>query len=212
MPSSQRHIIRVLCCITTVSCSVCLLLTTTILVVVLCHKAGPMTEKNKDISEPLKNSFITSQDKDFHQHLMELLQARKTTVAHLQLAAWQNNPEKLMWNSDGILENIDYQAGLFMIKTSGFYFVYCHLHFKRNCSGESPDLTIGLRVNGEVKHETLHTCNLESSSEKGYTSQFLGVVFSLRTNDTVSVFTTWADFVDRDTMIRSNVFGIFTLH
>ncbi|XP_078496973.1 tumor necrosis factor ligand superfamily member 8 [Lissotriton helveticus] len=212
VPRSQRHIIRVLCCITAVSCSACLLLTATSLVVFLYHKAGPMTAENKGNHEPLKTSCMKRQDADFPQNLMDLLLPRKTTVAQLQLAKGQNYAQKMMWNSDGILENIDYQEGDLVIKTPGFYFVYCHLHFKRTCEGDSIDLRIELRVNGKLGHQTIHTCKPESSSEKVYISKFFGAVFSLRTNDSVSVTTDWADFVDTKIMIGNNVFGTFTLH
>ncbi|XP_069465776.1 tumor necrosis factor ligand superfamily member 8 [Ambystoma mexicanum] len=213
-PQSQKRIVRILSFISVGSCVLCLLLAAITLVVLLCYKTRPMEEGKESSQEALKNSCITgSTIEDITSSLMKLPQTMKTTVAHLQLAKRVNTSAKMIWNSDRILKNVDYHAGDLVIKTPGLYFAYCHLHFKTNCLNRGPDLMISLHVNGESRHQTLHThCKQEHLHKKAYTGHFFGAVFDLKTKDNVSVVTNEADCVDKDTLIKDNVFGLFILH
>ncbi|KAM4877117.1 tumor necrosis factor ligand superfamily member 8 [Thomomys bottae] len=133
----------------------------------------------------------------------------KKSWAYLQVSKYLNN-SKLSWNPDGIIHEVRYQDGDLIIQFPGWYFIMCQVQFLMQCSNQSVDLKLELRVNTTVKKQALVTvCEGEAHTKSIYQnlSQFL--LDYLQVNSTISVTVDNFQYVDTNTFPLENVLSIF---
>ncbi|MEE6523460.1 hypothetical protein FKM82_022381 [Ascaphus truei] len=140
--------------------------------------------------------------------------SRTAVMAQLHLAIRQDKDSTtLLWHEDGILNGIKYKNGSLTVATEGLYYVYCHLQFTiKQCMKEEAELVTKLSVNGLEKHQVMHTmCRQENCTSKIYRDQHLNLQLELKTSDNVSIQSTHLDFLNKEQLAQSNLFGIFML-
>ncbi|XP_068930070.1 tumor necrosis factor ligand superfamily member 8 [Petaurus breviceps papuanus] len=130
--------------------------------------------------------------------------------AYLQVS----NPirsSRLTWKKDGILNGIGYHDGNLIIKSPGWYIIYCQLQFAvPNCPEEPIDLKLELLIDNQTKKQALVTvCESKTGTKNIYRNLSQFFLEKLNVNNTVSIKVREFQYVDVDNFPLESVLAAF---